>query len=427
MTDQLAPGAPSDVRPSAQALNLARAAEQLALAAASVILASRIGPQAFAPVGILLVVNSLGVTLADFGLGLRVLRLEPRARLNQRSLRSVRLVNGAAFIAAASVAAVMRSGATTLIATCAALWLLSGETTTRKAAALRGGRTPSVAIAEVCGASVLAASVALAVTVPSVALPVVGAGLVGKQLLELIAVRPWRWAFGDECTDRDWFGLWGSQALAFVISNIDYVMIGAFFGERVLAIYIVAYRIASGIPSQAAYVAGRTVTVDLVSGSGATRQAKYDRYCRVLFAIGLVGALATVSASPLFAKFLGEEWSGAGPTLAVLVIAAPWRIILGTAGTLAIISGRGDLLLRWELMRVVLVALTLAAAAALGFGMFLAAVVTVPIVSAVVYHRLAAGHALITPWTPLLPAAAVTMLALVAGLALGWETLGAMS
>ena len=420
-------GAPGEVRLSTSALLLGRAAEQLALAGTSVVMAARLGPEDFAPVGVLLVLNSLALTLADLGLGVRVLRLSEGSSVDRASLTRVRAVNLAGLVAALLAGALLGDGPGRVVAAGGILWCVSAEATARKAAALRWGATARVATSEVAGAAVLLVAVAVAWLAPSSALLWVAAGLAGKQLVEGGLAGPWRDAFAGDRADRDWLGVWVSQALAFAIGNIDYVAVGVVAGERALSVYVVAYRLANAVPSQAAFVAGRAVTVDLASGSREDRQDKYERYTTVLFGAGVVGAGAMVAASPVVAAVLGTDWTGIGWALAVLAIAAPWRTVLGTAGTLALISGGANRLMRWEVVRLVLTAGLLVGAALLGFVAFLAAVVVVPVASTVVYHRLAGQLSEVRPWRHLGPASLATLVLLIVALVLGSASLSAVS
>lgn len=420
-------GAPGEVRLSAPALLVGRAAEQLALAATGVVLAQRLGPNDFAPIGVLLVVNSLALSMADVGIGVRVLRLAEHGRVDRASLRLVRVLNVSIAASAAFAGASLGGEAGVLVGVAGVLWAVAAEGMVRKSAALRWGGTRRVAGSEALGGGVLLVAVCAAWLHPAGALGWAAGGLVAKQVVELAMARPWSWAFGETVRDDDWFGLWLSQALAFAIGNLDYVVVGIVLGERALAVYVVAYRLANAIPSQVAFVAGRAVTVDLASGAPSDRQHKYERYVRVLFASGAAGAAAVMVGSPALALYLGDDWAGTSWALVVLVIAAPWRTVLGTAGTLAIVSGGARQLLGWETVRLVAVALLLVGSAVLGFPAFLACVVAVPVASTLVYHRLAGRLAAIVPWSPLAPAAIATLVLLMAVLLLGSDSISAVT
>lgn len=417
-------GAPSSVRLSSGHLLTARAAEQLALAAATLVLAQRLSPSAFAPVGVVLVVNSLAITIADLGVGLRALRLDAGALVGRESIRLVRRVNLGLTVIAATAGALVGGESGAVIGISGCLWLLAAEANIRKAVALRWGETARVAKAEVGGAAALAVGVLLAWGRPASALAWVSIGLAAKHLLEAGHLRSWRRAFGMAERERDWLGVWGSQALAFAIGNVDYLVVGALLGARALAIYTVAYRVANAVPSQVAFVAGRSITVDLTSGRLEDRQQRYERYCFVLFGAGAFGALAVLGSSWALSSFLGPAWTGTGWTLAVLALAAPWRAVLGTAGTLALISGGAGHLVRWETVRLVAVGLALVAAGLADLRIFLAVVVLIPVVSTVLYHRMAGALAAVRPWRPLRPLAVATVVLLVALLALASSGLG---
>ena len=78
-----------------------------------------------------------------------------------------------------------------------------------------------------------------------------------------------------------------------------------------------------------------------------------------------------------YALILGSGWAGVIPTVVVLSVSLPWRMIAGQAGSLAVAVGKVRDLVRWELSRLVVFGVAYVAAALVGYGAF---VVTVSVV-----------------------------------------------
>ena len=57
-------------------------------------LAAVLGPEAFAPVAVLLIVNSLSVQISDLGVGFVIMSLRGDQRMSTASLHRVRTING---------------------------------------------------------------------------------------------------------------------------------------------------------------------------------------------------------------------------------------------------------------------------------------------------------------------------------------------
>lgn len=426
MTD-LFSGAPPSVRLGKVAVFAGRAVEQVVIVAVSLLLAARLGPASFAPVGVLLVVSTMAVTLADQGLALRALRMEPAQRIELSHLRRVRSANSAILVGLVAIAATVQGDLRLVVGGAGLVWLTGAEATIRKAAALRAGAARRTAWAEVMGAAALATCCGLGWLDPPNALAWVVVGLTAKHLVEAAVAGPWRWAFGSGGPEADRVGVWLSQVLAYGIANVDYLIVGLVLGEEAIAVYLLAFRLANAVPSQVSFAVARIATVDLASGERSLLQRRYERYTSALFIAGLVGASVTVLLSPLAEVLLGDEWAGSSWALAVLVLAAPWRTVLGTAGTLSIVSGAADRLVRWEVVRLIVTAVALCGAALLGFGWLVATVTLLAIGTTVIYHHLASSVAKITPWRPLRWAGAVSVVVSSVVVVAGWSSLDRLS
>jgi hypothetical protein len=371
------------------ALLVSRVVEQCAFGGLSLLLAARLGTLAFAPIGVLFVVNSAAVTLSDFGVGLAALRCPAHQRVAAAARRHMRLLNGAVLGLGALVGLAVAGDAGVLIAASAAIWWSSSEAFVEKASAINRGKGARAAIAEVVG-SVCFAGLVVAFADGTVAVAVVGGGLVAKHLLEALIARSHDDVFARDGVEGGTGALWVTQALAFAIANVDYLLVGIALGPSAFSVYSIAYRLAVGVPSMVAYVATRTSVAELASvHDRAARELRYGRYVRPLFVLGAATGLAVAVCAPLLAGFLGQQWAEVGPTAAVLAIALPWRMIAGQAGALAITGGNTRRLVRWEMGRLLGFSLIYLIASRFGFAAFVASVSIAWIVGITLLRRTA--------------------------------------
>jgi O-antigen/teichoic acid export membrane protein len=389
------------------ALLTSRVVEQCVLGGASLLLAARLGLDAFAPVSALLVVNSAAVTLSDYGIGLAALRCAPGERVALRSLHRMRLANLALLVLGVAVGFAVGGDVGTLIAASGAIWCASAEAFVRKAASIASGHGRQAAAAELMGSVVFAVPV-VAIATGSRALAVVGAALVLKHVVELAVARGGRTMFAADGVKPALRSLCTTQVLAYGLGNIDYVIVAAVLGAAAFSVYTLAYRVAVAVPSVVAYVATRTAVSDFSTARhDEERQARYSRYVRPLFAIGVGSAIVAAGIGVVLPSVLGAQWDAVAPAIAVLAFAAPWRMIAGQAGALAIADGAEGRLVRWELARLAVFAVLFSAAAMAGFGVFLATVTAGWIVGVTVLHRLATRRAGLHEWGALVPLAAL--------------------
>ena len=429
MADVVAPAAPgARLRQSLRPVSLgdagrrlpillvSRVVEQCVLGGAALLLAARLGIDAFAPVSALLIVNSAAVTLSDYGVGLAVLRCAAGEHVALRSLHRMRLTNVAIVAAAVVAGLLLASTARTLVIASTLIWFVSAEAFVRKAAVIASGNGRQAAVAELLGSAAFALPV-LALASGSRALVVVSAALVLKHVVEVFVARGGRSMFAVSGTVPVLRTLCSSQVLAYALGNVDYVIVAVFLGATAFSVYTLAYRVAVAVPSVVAYVATRTAVSDFSTAPGTEdRQARYTRYVRPLFLIGVASAVVATAIGAVLPSLLGSKWDAVAPTIAVLAVAAPWRMIAGQAGALAIAIGAEDRLVRWELTRLACFVAVFAVAATLGFAPLLAVVTAAWIVGVTTLHWLAAKRAALREWRLLLPAAAIGCL-IVAALA----------
>jgi len=400
-------------------LLVARLVEQGLLAVMLIVLARRLGPDSFAPVSVLFIVNSLSVTASDFGLGLDLLRLPIGRALSLSSLRRIRTVNTSVAVIGLAVGAAIGGDVGAVIATGGLIWLFSAEAYVRASGALRRGRAEATARADIIGTSAAAIVVLVAGTGPAVVL-LTGSALAAKHLIGAMCLRDWRTDFAEDGEVPRPIATWYTQLLAFATSNVDYLIGGIVLGPEFLSIYLVAFRLSNAAPSQVAAVTSRVAVADLAAVGAAGRESVYRRLTSRVGAVGLLAGLATAAIAPLLPLLLGGSWSAVAPTTLVLATAVPARLLMGIAGALALSSGRVRLLATIESIRLVATAAMLLTGGLLGESQFVVAAATATIVATVLLHAVttrAAGIALPRWAWPL--AATLTVLAISCGMVVG--------
>ncbi|WP_208027896.1 oligosaccharide flippase family protein [Rhabdothermincola sediminis] len=346
-------------------LTFSRIIDQAALGLASLLLARVLGPDGFALVAVLFIVNSLAVQVSDFGVGFAVYRLAPSRRIARRSLERLRLVDGVLALVAVAGGLGLRSSTGAVIASAGLIWLLSAEAYVRKAAALKLGAVREVVTAEIGGAGLFFAA-CVAVTITAGAPGWVGVGFVGKHVVECLLVRTWPAMFtagGERARSRDeWLG----QVMTYLVANVDYLLIGWLMGAEVLSVYVIAFRFASAVPAFLATPITQSAFIDFASASPAQRQARYDALLRRIWILGGSGTVLLLVMAPVLPRVLGAAWEETAPVLAILSIAVPWRLLLGTTVAQAITAGRARVVVGWETARLVGTAILVVAGARFG-------------------------------------------------------------
>jgi O-antigen/teichoic acid export membrane protein len=371
-------------------LVLSRAADQAALAAASLALARMEGPTAFAPVAVLLVVNSLAIQVSDFGLGFAVMRTGTGERLSPDSRSRLRTFGVGIAVIGTAIGVLLGASTGAMVVAGSWIWLLSGEAYVRKCAALRVGRSGEVAIAEVVGA-VLVVGALIAIWALEVGVIWFGLALVLKHLVEICAIRS-----GSEVFERgaptatsgaEWFG----QVLSYAVANVDYLVVGVVLAPAEFSTYVLGYRFASALPAFIGTPITNTAFVSLAAAEPEDRDGLHRSIIQRAWAVGILGAALVLLLAPILPLLLGSEWAGIGWIVAILTPAVPFRMLLGTAVANAITAGGAREVVRWEAGRLLGVGLAAYVGARWGLFTASAAVATTSIASLVVVHRLSAA------------------------------------
>ena len=155
-----------------------------------------------------------------------------------------------------------------------------------------------------------------------------------------------------------------NQFLTTLVSNIDRVLIGRFFGAVTLGMYYQAKQLI-------------VVALDQLSGpiTGVSQpglsalqdhREQYRRYCQKIVSVVALATMpmcgfAAVYANELTLFLLGERWAQTGVFLRIFAVTGFIRVVLGTTGVVLITSGHSRRILKIGMLRnTALIALTFA-------------------------------------------------------------------
>lgn len=380
------------------ALLVARVVEQGTLGVASLLLARRLGVDDYAPIAVILIVNSFAVSLSDFGLGTAILS-GPVRSVRPGLLRHARLTNVAILAVAAALSTVLTGDARGLVIGSAVVWALSAEAFVRKACLIRLGATLRTAVLEVIGSSLVAISVAFAWFSPGDALAWTVAGLAAKHLSESVFAFRWRRALGSEGDPRQVISVWFTQVLAYACANVDFVIVGAVVSSAAFSVYSLGFRASAVISSQVGYAVLRVMLVDFSEATTADdRQRVLDRRFRQLFSLGAASAIVSAAAALFLPFILGGQWRAIVGVVVVLAVGVPWRMTLSVVGSLALGAGESRRLVTWEVGRLAATVVLLAGAALVSFPAFVVASSVVAILATCVEQHLVARLTGLRTW-----------------------------
>lgn len=382
----------------ARHLLMARIVEQGALGLGSLLLARRLGIDGFAALSAVFVFNSFAVLASDFGLGLAVLRA-PLGSVGLRTLHHLRWANVGVVVATGLVGLLLGDETGLLVASCGLIWLVSAEGYVRKSALLRMGRVKRVAVIETIGAVLFAVLIVVAWWQAEYA-PLFAAGaFLAMHAAGVVLSGGWRSAFGPNPPDRDVLFLWMTQLLAYGSANVDFIVVGVLISAGAFSVYSLGFRVAAVVTAQVSYAAHRLMVVDFGEADDSPdHQRVYDRRMKQLFPVGLGACVLTIAIAPVLPLLLGDEWRPVTGVVVVLSIAVPWRTVLGVSGALAMGASRTRVLLAWEVVRLLVTAGVLVAAAVVSFSAFVAAAAATSILTTYALHRaLCAGTSVRIP------------------------------
>jgi O-antigen/teichoic acid export membrane protein len=337
-------------------LSLSKAIDQGSLFASTLLVAWMLGPADFAALGALLVFNSLAVQVSNLGTGFVIYASTLDAPLPGRSIRTVRV---AGVIAIAFGVGLMLTMGSWLWLAAGLLWSLSGEAYLRKAVALRADRITRVVTAEISGAALC-----IAVAIPGTAAgwtSALGAALVAKHVLELSILMHLRARPAVGRSSAQW-SVFGGQAMTFVASNVDYLVVGLLLSSSSFSIYVIAFRLVSALLALSGQAITQDTFVRLATSKRSRWQSEFRATQRTALAVGVVGAVVGACGGWVGQFVLGASWADLGWTASALALAVPARFLVGPSIAVLVSSGHPGAVVRAEGLR----ALSTASAAALG-------------------------------------------------------------
>lgn len=331
-----------DRHPMDPLLVLGRMFDQGALGVVTLLLARWLPVSEFAAASVLLIVNSVAVTLADLGLGYAVLALSRSDRIEIRILQRLRVLNVTLAICGTVLGLSIGGTVGGVLAGSTLLWAAAGESYVRGAGALRLGNVRGVVRGQALGAISLLGAVMF--VEPGRGVAVLSIGLLAKHLVEGLLATGWTTAFDQGGVRARTFSIFLSQGSAVVLANIDFAVAAALLGSMRYATYLLAFRFAQIPVTLIANVVSRTTLLRLADLPVGQRQDLIDRNFRNLFGLGLAGAVTLTLAGPLMSGVIGSAYDSLPAVLALVAVAVPWRMVAGQAGALFVIEGRAGAL-----------------------------------------------------------------------------------
>lgn len=369
-------------------LVVSRVAEQATLGVASLLLARWLGPDAFVPVAVLFILNSLAIQVSDLGLGFGVLRSPSDRPLARVLFTRVRIVDGSVAVVGLVVGGVLGGDVGAVVAIGSVIWYLSAESYVRKTVALKRGRVRRLVVAEIVGTAVFAVFVAAAYFDLDRAVVLVGLGLLAKLATEALLLRDWRSMFVTEGATRGSTGEWLGQVMTYVIANVDYLLIGLLMSPEDLSRYVIAFRVASAAPALLASPLTQAAFIEMADTDPVHRQESYDGLVRRIAALGGLGVAVVAAGAPVVGWFLGSSWAGVGALMVILAWAIPWRLLLGPSVAMAVTAGKAWRVVAWESGRLVAVATAVVIGAQFGLVQVAAAMAGTTILALTIEHVL---------------------------------------
>ncbi len=342
------------------AVAASRGIEQLSLMVAALVVAAGSEPRAYAGAALLFTALSAASTLADVGTGYQVLR----ARRPGIPIGYWKTVGPSVGLGvAAALTGLLADGTTRWVLMFGGLlWALSACVQLARSAALRSHNERTVLHSSAGGAIVL---VGLVVSLPfEDAALLAGAALTCKVVTELILL-----VGVVEVTTRSAAQSWtvfANQTLNFAAANIDYLVVGVVLGAESFALYVLAFRLSSGLHSVASHTVVRVCTVRLVELDPNERPGHLRRWVAGLLALGLVGSIGVALVAPPILELVGQSWSEAVAPVQVLGLLLPLRLVHGLLGAGFLVDRADATLFRLELVRTVLSTAVLFGAASQG-------------------------------------------------------------
>lgn len=325
--------------------------------AQGVVVARIVAPKDFGVFAIALVVHAVVVNISELGVSAALIR-DDAAQIpcSAPTVATISLATGS--ILGASVAALSpllaaslgSANAATPIAVMALTLPLAGLTAVPSALLKRDFRMDRMFVADTANIFITAIVVVPLALAGWGALALAWSWVAGQvaTTLFLLSYRPGRfWPGWNKVQARRLlaFGLplAGANLLAFLVLNVDYIVVGRLLGVEALGLYMLAFNI-SGWPINVFGAVIRSVSLPGFSRlrlQGEAMPAHFVRALRLIAGVTLpicliIGALA----HPAVIAIYGTRWSPAASALVGLSVLAAGRILLELSGDFLVSLGR---------------------------------------------------------------------------------------
>jgi O-antigen/teichoic acid export membrane protein len=325
--------------------------------ALGVAIARIVAPKEFGVFAIALVVHTVVVNISDFGVSAALIRDDPeRVSSGAPTVVTISLVASAALgglvalLSGTLARALSSPAAATPIAIMALNLPLAGVTAVPSAILRREFRMERIFLADFANLAVSSVVVIVLALNGFGALALAWSWVAGQlaTTLILLAYRPGRYWPGWQAAEvrrlLD-FGLpiVGSNLLALLVLNVDYIVVGHMLGARALGLYMLAFNI-SGWASNVFGTVIRSVSLPAFARlrlEGADMPAQFLKALRLVAGVTIpvcliIGGLARPAVEAIY----GPKWLPAASALVGLSVLGAGRILIELAGDYLVALGR---------------------------------------------------------------------------------------
>jgi PST family polysaccharide transporter len=321
------------------------------------VVARIVAPSDFGIFAIALVVHMIVVNVSELGVSSALVRDDPaRLPISAPTVATLSLATGAVLgVVVAACSSLLARGlgsahAASAIAVMAINLPLAGLTAVPAAVLKRDFRMDRIFVADMANMLVSAVVVILLALAGWGALALAWSWVLGQVATTLILLayksgrfRPgWNWA---EARRLLAFGLplAGANLLAFLVLNVDYIIVARVLGTETLGFYLLAFNI-SGWPTNVFGAVIRSVSLPAFSRlrlAGEAMPVQFVRALRLVAAVTvpicfIIGALAR----PAVVAIYGTRWAPAASALVGLSVLGASRILLELSGDFLVSLGR---------------------------------------------------------------------------------------
>ncbi|MCZ7582207.1 MAG: MOP flippase family protein [Deltaproteobacteria bacterium] len=144
------------------------------------------------------------------------------------------------------------------------------------------------------------------------------------------------------------FGLYqtGERTINLLAANVDYLIIGRFFGETALGFYVIAYQLAT-LPLHKINPVLARFALPVMSRLQNDPEKVQDTYQRILQAVAVInGPLLLglyLTAEPAVITLVGPQWGDAVPSIRALAVMGFLKCLINPGGAVLLAKDRADI------------------------------------------------------------------------------------